>query len=96
MHLTKNYNTDGGDRMVIGGVLEFEQGAEVKNFPGGGSGGGSDRGGGPPLPAPGPVHPDPGRRQGGSAPGHPGRRGPAPRPHAAGRRGHVRGTGFSV
>lgn len=41
MHLTKNYNTDGGDRMVIGGVLEFEQGAEVKNFPdGGGSTGG--------------------------------------------------------
>lgn len=39
MHLTKNYNTDGGDRTVIGGVLEFEQGAEVKNFPGGGSGG---------------------------------------------------------
>ena len=37
MHLTKNYNTDGGDRTVIGGVLEFEQGAEVKNFPGGGS-----------------------------------------------------------
>ena len=41
MHLTKNYNTDGGDRTVIGGVLEFEQGAEVKNFPdGGGSHGG--------------------------------------------------------
>ena len=41
MHLTKNYNTDGGDRTVIGGVLEFEQGAEVKNFPeGGGSQGG--------------------------------------------------------
>ena len=37
MHLTKNYNTDGGDRTVIGGVLEFEQGAEVKNFPDGGS-----------------------------------------------------------
>jgi hypothetical protein len=37
MHLTKNYNTDGGDRTVIGGTLEFEQGAEVKNFPGGGS-----------------------------------------------------------
>ena len=36
MHMTKNYNTDGGDRTVIGGVLEFEQGAEVKNFPGGG------------------------------------------------------------
>ena len=38
MHLTKNYSTDGGDRMVIGGVLEFEQGAEVKNFPDGGGG----------------------------------------------------------
>ena len=35
MHLTKNYNTDGGDRTVIGGTLEFESGAEVKNFPGG-------------------------------------------------------------
>ena len=38
MHLTKNYNTDGGDRTVIGGVLEFEEGAEVKNFPDGGGG----------------------------------------------------------
>ena len=38
MHLTKNYSTDGGDRIVIGGVLEFEQGAEVKNFPDGGGG----------------------------------------------------------
>ncbi len=38
MHGTKNYNTDGGERTVIGGILEFEQGAEVKNFPGGGSG----------------------------------------------------------
>lgn len=38
MHLTKNYNTDGGDRTVIGGVLEFEQGAEVKNYPDGGGG----------------------------------------------------------
>ena len=37
MHLTKNYNTDGGDRTVIGGTLEFAEGAEVKNFPGGGS-----------------------------------------------------------
>ena len=36
MHLTKNYNTDGGDRTVIGGTLEFAEGAEVKNFPGGG------------------------------------------------------------
>lgn len=32
--VTKNYNTDGGDRTVIGGVLEFEPGAEVKGFPG--------------------------------------------------------------
>ena len=32
--VTKNYTTDGGDRTVIGGVLEFENGAEVKNFPG--------------------------------------------------------------
>jgi hypothetical protein len=40
MHLTKNYNTDGGDRTVIGGTLEFTEGAEVKNFPGGGSEGG--------------------------------------------------------
>ena len=38
MHLTKNYNTDGGDRTVIGGVLEFAEGAEVKNFPEGGGG----------------------------------------------------------
>ena len=36
MHLTKNYNTDGGDRTVIGGVLEFTEDAEVKNFPDGG------------------------------------------------------------
>ena len=32
--MTKNYNTDGGDRTVIGGGLEFEPGAEVKGFPG--------------------------------------------------------------
>lgn len=38
-HMTKNYNTDGGDRTVIGGVLEFEEGAEVKNFPDGGDSG---------------------------------------------------------
>ncbi len=38
MHVTKNYNTDGGDRTVIGGVLEFKQGALVENFPGGTSG----------------------------------------------------------
>ena len=32
--ITKNYNTDGGDRMVIGGILEFAEGAEVIGFPG--------------------------------------------------------------
>lgn len=32
--MTKNYKTDGGDRTIIGGVLEFENGAKVKNFPG--------------------------------------------------------------
>ena len=32
--VTKNYNTDGGDRTVIGGVLEFGEGAEIKGFPG--------------------------------------------------------------
>lgn len=31
---TKNYNTDNGDKTVIGGVLEFEDGAQVENFPG--------------------------------------------------------------
>ncbi len=39
MHVTKNYNTDGGDRTVIGGVLEFGSDAEVLNFPGGGGSG---------------------------------------------------------
>ena len=34
-YTTKNYTTDGGDRTVIGGILEFAEGAEVKNFPGG-------------------------------------------------------------
>ena len=33
-HVTKNYNTDGGDRTVIGGVLEFTEGAQVRGFPG--------------------------------------------------------------
>ena len=32
--VTKNYNTDGGDRTVIGGILEFAEGAEIKGFPG--------------------------------------------------------------
>ena len=39
-YVTKNYNTDGGDRTVIGGILEFTDDAEVKNFPDGGKGGG--------------------------------------------------------
>ena len=30
----KNYNTDGGNRTVIGGILEFAGDAEVKGFPG--------------------------------------------------------------
>ena len=34
-HVSKNYNTDGGNRTVIGGVLEFEDGAEVRNMPAG-------------------------------------------------------------
>ena len=38
--MTKNYNTDGGDRTVIGGTLEFAEGAEVKNFPDGSPAGG--------------------------------------------------------
>ena len=33
-HITKNYVTDGGDRTVIGGVLEFVEGGQVKGFPG--------------------------------------------------------------
>lgn len=36
-HTTKNYTTDGGDRTVIGGVLEFAEGAEARNFPGAGT-----------------------------------------------------------
>ena len=34
LHVGKNYHTDGGDRLVIGGVLEFGDGASVENFPG--------------------------------------------------------------
>lgn len=34
-HVSKNYNTDGGNRTVIGGVLEFEDGAKVRNMPAG-------------------------------------------------------------
>ena len=32
----KNYRTDGGDKTVIGGTLEFTDDAKVINFPGGG------------------------------------------------------------
>ncbi|WP_160171280.1 hypothetical protein [Bacillus zhangzhouensis] len=31
MRVTKNYTTDGGDRTVIGGVLEFAGGKIVKD-----------------------------------------------------------------
>ena len=34
MHMGKNYHTDEGDRLVIGGTLEFGNGAKVENFPG--------------------------------------------------------------
>ena len=34
LHVGKNYHTDEGDRLVIGGVLEFGDGASVENFPG--------------------------------------------------------------
>lgn len=33
-YVPKNYNTDGGDRTVIGGILEFGPEAQVKGFPG--------------------------------------------------------------
>ena len=33
-HVTKNYNTDSGDRTVIGGVLEFAEGTQIRGFPG--------------------------------------------------------------
>ena len=33
-YMTKNYMTDGGNKMVIGGILQFEDGAEVSGFPG--------------------------------------------------------------
>ena len=32
--VSKNYHADEGERLVIGGVLEFEDGAQVKDFPG--------------------------------------------------------------
>ena len=33
-YVPKNYQTDGGDRTVIGGILEFGSEAQVKGFPG--------------------------------------------------------------
>lgn len=32
MHVTKNYSTDGGDTLVIGGKLQVEEGAEVSGL----------------------------------------------------------------
>ena len=32
--VSKNYHADEGERLVIGGVLEFEDGSQVKGFPG--------------------------------------------------------------
>lgn len=40
-HNTKNYMAHGGNELVIGGKLTFLEGAEVENFPGGGSRGDS-------------------------------------------------------
>lgn len=31
--ITKNYSTDGGDTLVIGGKLKVEEGASVEGFP---------------------------------------------------------------
>jgi len=33
-HVTKNYSTNGGDRLVIGGTLEFSADGELEGFPG--------------------------------------------------------------
>ncbi len=35
MHVTKNYSTDGGDTLVIGGKLQIDEGAEVSGLSGG-------------------------------------------------------------
>ena len=35
-HVTKNYFTEGGDELVIGGKLTVLEGAEVEGLPGGG------------------------------------------------------------
>ncbi len=32
MHNCKNYNTDGGDKTVIGGTLEIKEGAKVVGY----------------------------------------------------------------
>jgi hypothetical protein len=37
MYTTKNYSTDGGDTLVIGGKLIIEETAEVQGLDGGGS-----------------------------------------------------------
>lgn len=37
MHAGKNYNTDGGNKTVIGGSLIIEEGADVKGLNGSGS-----------------------------------------------------------
>ena len=42
-HITKNYFSDGGDALVIGGKLTFLEGAQVENFPGTNSGGTSSK-----------------------------------------------------
>lgn len=34
-HIGKNYRTDGGDTLVIGGKLQIEEGAEVTGLPSG-------------------------------------------------------------
>lgn len=34
-HVGKNYSTDGGDTLVIGGKLQIEEGAEVTGLPSG-------------------------------------------------------------
>lgn len=38
-YTTKNYSTDGGDTLVIGGKLVIEEDAEVEGLEGGGTGG---------------------------------------------------------
>ena len=42
-HITKNYFSDGGDELVIGGKLTILEGAQVENFPGTNSGGTSSK-----------------------------------------------------